>query len=120
MNAIHIDEEVLDTLFGGCEDSLNEVYSIFISGYPETRKNLSSAFYSGNLNSLKRLLHFHGPSFMYLGLPQVADMFKKLEHKCLQAGNHFTIADDFSVLMQAMETSLEEILKASQRFKKAV
>jgi len=120
MKAIHIDNEVLHNLFGGCEDSLNEVYSVFISSYQETRQNISSAFYSGNLHSLKRLLHFHGPSFMYLGLPQVADIFRQLEHKCAQAGNHFIIADEFSVLMQAMETSLDEILKATQQFKKAV
>lgn len=120
MKAIQIDDQVLYDLFGGCEDSLNEVYSVFISSYQETRQNLSSAFYSGNLHSLKRLLHFHGPSFMYLGLPQVAGMFKELEHKCAQAGNHFTIAEDFSVLMQTMETCLEEILRVTQRFRKAV
>ena len=120
MKTILIDKEVLNNLFGECQDSLNEVFSAFINSYQETKQNFFSAFYSGNLHSIKRLLHFHGPSFMYLGLPQVSDMCKKLEHVCAQAGNHFTIADDFSELMQAMDGSFEEVLKTVQCFKKAV
>ncbi len=115
-----IDREVLSNLFGECHDSLNEIFTAFVNSYPETKQNLSSAFCSGNLNSLKRLLHFHGPSFMYLGLPTVADLCKKLEQKCVHAGNHFMIADEFSELIQAIECSYEEVIRETAFLKKAV
>lgn len=120
MKTVLIDNEVLSNLFGGCEDSMMEVFSTYLNTYEESRQNLSSAFLSGNLLSLKRLLHFHGPSFMYLGLPQVAEMFKQLEHKCAHTGNHFVVAEEFSELLKAMEQSYFEILKAAECFKKAV
>lgn len=120
MKTILIDKEALLSLYGDCQDSLNEVLSEFIRSYQETKQNLSTAFSSGNLQSLKRLLHFHGPSFMYLGLPQVAEMFKTLENKCIQAGNHFMVSEDFSALMKAIEISYQEVLKQADCFKKAV
>lgn len=115
-----IDSEVLSNLYGDCQDSLNEVFSEFISGYEEMTQNLSTAFNSGNLSSLKRLLHFHGPSYMYLGLPQVADMFRQLEHKCTEAGNHFIISAEFIQLKNAMDNSYREVIRYAGCLKKAI
>lgn len=120
MKAILIDSEVLSNLYGDCQDSLNEVFSEFINGYEAMSQNLSSAFNSGNLSSLKRLLHFHGPSYMYLGLPQVAEMFRQLEHKCTESGNHFVISADFVQLKAIMDKSYQEVLHHTDYLKKAI
>ena len=120
MKTILIDDEVLNNLYGDCHDSLNEVFSEFIRSYQSMKQSFSSAFGSGNLSSLKRLLHFHGPSFMYLGMPQVADMFRKLEHTCTLAGNHFVISTDFAELMTAVDMSYQEVIRHTDRLKKAV
>lgn len=120
MKTILIDNEVLSNLYGDCQDGLNEVFSEFISGYEAMSQNLSTAFNSGNLSSLKRLLHFHGPSYMYLGLPQVADMFRQLEHKCTEAGNHFVISADFIHLKNVMDHSYQEVIRFTDCLKKAI
>lgn len=120
MKTILIDRELLNNLYGDCEESMTEVFTTYIAGYNEMKKNLSSAFCSGNLNSLRRLLHFHGPSYMYLGMPELADMFKKLERKCAEIGNHFIISADFTELLEAIESSFRQIKNEPVVLKKAV
>ncbi len=120
MKTIQLDREVLLNLYGDCKDSQIQVFSVFLSSYPEIKKNLYSAFESGNLNSLKRVLHFHGPSFMYLGIPQVAGSFKNLELKCSEVDTHFSIATDFAELMQAVERSWVQATIEMESFREAV
>jgi hypothetical protein len=120
MKTIQLDRGVLQNLYGDCLDNQIEIFSEFIASYAELKKNLFSAFDSGNLNSLKRVLHFHGPSFMYLGIPQVAAMFKNLELKCSQLDNHFSLSKDFSELMQAVEGSWLQATNEMEHFRKAV
>ena len=120
MKTIQLDREVLLSLYGDCKDSQIEVFSEFLSSYSEIKKNLYSAFESGNLFSLKRVLHFHGPSFMYLGIPAMAAKFKDLEQKCSQADTHFSIAADFTELMQAVEKSWVQATIEMESFRKAV
>ncbi len=120
MKTIQIDREVLSTLYGGCHESMNEVFTEFLRGYSELKQNLFAAFDSGNLSSLKRLLHFHGPSFMYLGIPLVAGMFKDMELKCSLGGNHFSLSADFKRLMGAVEESWLQVADETDCLKKAV
>ena len=120
MKTIQLDRAVLQNLYGDCLDNQIEIFSEFIAGYAELKKNLFSAFDSGNLNSFKRVLHYHGPSFMYLGIPQVANMFKSLELKCAQHDNHFSLSNEFAELMQAVEGSWLQATHEMEYFRKAV
>lgn len=120
MKKIYIDEEVLQNLYGNCQDSLNEVFSEFVSSYETMKQSLSSAFASGNLSSLRRLLHFYGPSYMYLGLPRITEMFKNMEHKSAQSGNHFALSSDFSELIQVMDFTFQEVTCKAGLLKQAV
>ncbi len=120
MKTIQIDREVLCTLYDGCQESLHEMFTEFIGSYAELKKNLSSAYQSGNLHSLKRVLHFHGPSFTYLGMPAVAEMFKELERKSTQADHHYVIAADFNELMQVVEQGYQQVLLEMECYKKAI
>jgi hypothetical protein len=120
MKAIQLDKEVLLTLYSGCEESIAEVFAEFINGYAELKLSLFAAFDSGNITSMKKLLHFHGPSFMYLGIPSVTEMFKELELKCKQEGNVFSVSVDFKALMQAVDESWMEVVKEANCLRKAV
>ena len=103
MKTILLDRVVLQTLYGDSRESMIEIFSEFLATYSETKKALISAFESGNLTSLKRVLHYHGPSFMYLGLPDVAAQFKSMELKCSQAESHYSLSKDFAELMEFVE-----------------
>jgi HPt (histidine-containing phosphotransfer) domain-containing protein len=120
MKTIQLDKGVLQNLYGDCQDSMIEIFSDFLTDFTETRQNLSSAFDSGNLSSLKRVLHFHGPSFMYLGLPEVAALFKSLEQKCAQVDNHFSVSKDFEELVQILDGSWMKVKNEMEHLKKAV
>jgi predicted SnoaL-like aldol condensation-catalyzing enzyme len=119
MKTIQLDRSVLHNLYGDCTESMIELFTDFITSYSETRQSLFSAFESGNLVSLKRVLHFHGPSFMYLGVPEVAAMFKSLEAKCSEVDNHFALSADFADLMQTMERSCLQAKNEMEYLKKA-
>lgn len=120
MKTIQLDRGVLQNIYGDCPESLIEIFSEFLASYSELKQNLFSTFNSGNLSSLKRVLHFHGPSFMYLGIPRVADMFKSLELKCSGVGNHFSLSNEFKELMQAVEGSWLQAKNEVENFRKAV
>jgi hypothetical protein len=120
MKTIQLDRDVLQNLYGDCQESMTEIFSDFLTEFSETRQNLVSAFDSGNLLSLKRVLHFHGPSFMYLGLPDVATAVKTLEKKCLESDNHFTLSKEFAELMEIVDGSWMTVKNEMEYLKKAV
>ena len=120
MKTIQLDRDVLHNLYGDCQENMTEIFSDFLADYTETRQNLLSTFDSGNLMSIKRVLHFHGPSFMYLGLPDVATAFKSLEKKCLESDNHFTLSKEFADLIKMVDGSWLMVKNEMECFKRAV
>ena len=94
---------VLQNIYGDSRENMMGVFSEFIAAYPGIRQTLYTAYESGNLRSLKRVLHYYAPSFMYLGLPEVAGIFNNLELKCSRGDNHFSLAKDFAELMETIE-----------------
>ena len=105
MKTLQPNEAVLLNIYGDSRETMMEVFSEFLTAYPGIRQTLFTAYESGNLRSLKRVLHYHAPSFMYLGLPEVAGVFNNLEIKCARVDNHFSLARDFAELMQTVEGS---------------
>lgn len=119
MKTIQISRPVLQSLYGDCTESMAEVFSQFLDSHSEIRDNLVSSYNSGSIELLKKFLHYHGPSFMYLGMPVISDCFKNLEEKCKQGSDHSTIANGFNVLLQFVDQSRDMILKELACFKKA-
>jgi hypothetical protein len=120
MKTIQLDRDVLQNLYGDCQESMTEIFSDFLNDFTGTKQNLISAFNSGNPISLKRTLHFHGPSFMYLGLPDVATAFKSLEKKCLETQNHFSLSKEFAALLEMVDGSWKIVKSEMENLKKAV
>jgi hypothetical protein len=120
MKTILLDRVVLQNLYGDSRESMIEIFSEFLTSYTATKNALFSAFESGNLTSLKRVLHYHGPSFMYLGLPEVAAKFKNLELKCFQAESHFSLSNDFAELMDTVEIGWQHAKNELDNIKNAV
>lgn len=120
MKAIQLDQEVLQNLYGDCEESKSEVFSEFLAGFTELKQNLFSAYDDANLESLKKLLHFYGPSFMYVGVPNVATCFKNLELKCAAVTNVQMISRDFFELLQMVDDTRTQVINQSIYYSKAV
>jgi hypothetical protein len=122
MKTIHISRPVLQSLYGESTESMTEVFSQFLNCYSEIRENLVSSYNSGNVELFKKFLHYHGPSFMYLGMPVVSDCFKNLEEQCKQGSDRSSISTGFNVLIQLVDQSRHIVANelACLCFKKAV
>jgi len=120
MKTFQLDRDVLQNFYGDCPENMIEIFSDFLDSYSETRKTLFSAFESGNIHSIKRVLHFHGPSFMYLGFPDVAVAFKTLEKKCLESETHFSLSKDFTELIQIVDGCWVKVKDEMELLKKVV
>ena len=105
MKTIQIDRQVLQTLYGGCEESIKEVFTEFIRGYSELKENLVSGYESANAKKQKKVLHFHGPSFMYLGMPEITSQFKKIEMYCAEPSACSLPSSEFTELMEMVNES---------------
>ena len=121
MKTIQINKEVLHNIYGGCAESMKEVFSEFLNTFATIRQNLLSSYLSGSFDSLKRSLHHHGPSFMYLGMPYISESFKELEKQCLGDPDPCLISDNFSNLIQLVDESkahvvheMEHLIQAGQ------
>jgi HPt (histidine-containing phosphotransfer) domain-containing protein len=120
MKTIQINEELLQNLYGGCNESLTEVFSEFISNYTEMKQGITSAYQSGDFIALKRQLHSNAPSFMYLGMPEVGDLFRRLEYKCNEDYNNSAIEENFSNLIHVIDECYFQATGHIEFYKKAV
>ncbi len=120
MKTIQLNSDVLEMLYGGCEESKSEVFSEFLSGYSDLRQNLFSAYESGSLDSMKGLLHHHGPCFMYLGVPEVADCFKKLELRCKTVQDRDYISVDFFNLLKMVQETWLQVYHETKHYGRQV
>jgi len=109
----------LQSLYGDSTESMAEVFSQFLISHSEIRENLVSSYNSGNLELLKKFLHYHGPSFMYLGMPVVSDCFKDLEEQCKHGFDPSSISTRFDVLLQYVDQSRQMIVNELESLKKA-
>lgn len=120
MKTIKLNNEVLQNLYGDCEESKGEVFSEFISTYSEMKQKLFLAYDSGDMDTLKSLLHLYGPSFMYLGVPDVSEFFKNLELECSGILNRNSFSVNFFKLLQMVDDTWLEVYNQTVYFKKAV
>src|SRR6185503_15753080 len=117
MKTIHISRSVLQSLYGDSTESMTEVFSQFLHFHSEIMENLVSSYNSGNIELLKKVLHHHGPSFMYLGMPAISDYFKNLEEQCKEGADRAAIAAGFHVLLQLVDESRQMIANELTCFK---
>ena len=109
MKTIQISKPLLNTLYGDSVDCIEEIFSEFLSTHGEIRENLTSSYHSGKIDSLRKILHHHGPSFMYLGLPLISDFFKNLEMRCKSISDNSIISSEFSLLIQMVDESKVQV-----------
>jgi hypothetical protein len=119
MKTIQLNSEVLQNLYGGCEESKTEVFTEFLSAYADLKQNLFSAYEAGSLDTMKSLLHNHGATFMYLGVPEVSDFFKKLEIQCSKIQDPHSISADFFRLLQMVDDTRLQVYNQVMYYKKA-
>jgi hypothetical protein len=110
MKTIQINKPLLHNLYGDSIDCIEEVFSEFLSTHGQIRENLTSSYHSGKIDSLRKFLHHHGPSFLYLGLPSISDFFKNLELQCKLVSDKSAISSEFSILMQMVDESRIQVI----------
>jgi hypothetical protein len=117
MKPIQISKPLLNSLYGDSIECIEEVFSAFLSSHQEIIENLTSSYNSGKIDSLRKFLHHHGPSFLYLGFPTISDCFKSLETQCKSVSDNDAISSEFSVLMQMVDESRVQVINQLEYFK---
>src|SRR5258705_808432 len=118
MKTIQINRPILQSLYGDSPESMAEVFSQFLNSHSEIRENLMSSYNSGNIELLRKSLHYHGPSFLYLGMPDISDFFSNLQEQCKQ-GDRSSISASFKVLIEYVDQSREVIVNELAYVRKA-
>ena len=120
MKSIPLDKEVLSNLYGDCQESKAEVFSEFLSSFSDMKTALFAAWESTNLDTLKSMLHFYGPSFMYVGAPQVSGFFKKLEAKCTEVKSSVYLSTGFFELLQMVDDTRMQVIHLRSEYRAVV
>lgn len=118
MKTIQISNSVLTTLYGDSKEGIAEVFSEFLTSHGEIIQSLTSSYQSGQIDSLRKTLHHHGPSFLYLGFPSISDSFKNLEMQCKSLSDNCAISSEFSILIQMVDESRNQIINQLEYLKK--
>ena len=119
MKTIQINKKLLHSIYGGCAESMKEVFSEFLNGHAIIRQNLLSSYQSGSFDSLRRFLHHHGPSFKYLGMPYISELFKELERQCLGGADQYLISVNFTTIIQLVDESKALVVNEMEYLKQA-
>lgn len=120
MKKYTINKDVLDQFYNGCNESMQEVFTEFLNRYSEIRSEITNAYISCSTPDLKRCLHSNGPSFMYLGLPEISLFFKKLELQCLGEIKNPVSELEYITIMQMIDAAYNSINAESKFLETAI
>jgi HPt (histidine-containing phosphotransfer) domain-containing protein len=118
MKTVKFNHHLMESFYGDQLESGYELLHTFVNNFSKTKQDLLSAFHSGKSDDLRELLHYHAPSFTYLGLPVLTTECRSLELKCINLQHPNTIQTDFFELIDLIQQGKEEVAAALQPFKK--
>jgi HPt (histidine-containing phosphotransfer) domain-containing protein len=119
MKTVKFNRHLLESFYGDQTDSVSDLLVSFVNDFSKTKQDLLSAFHSGKPDDLRELLHYHAPSFTYLGLPVLTTECRNLELKCIRLQNHDTIQTEFFQLLELIQQGKEEIASSLMHSKKS-
>jgi hypothetical protein len=117
MKTIQISNSVLTALYGDSKEGVVEVFSEFLTSHKQIMESLTSSYLSGHIDSLRKSLHHHGPTFLYLGFPSISASFKELETQCRSLSSHYSISSQFSLLIKMVDESRNQVINQLEYLK---
>ncbi|MBX9782492.1 MAG: hypothetical protein K2X48_04275 [Chitinophagaceae bacterium] len=110
MTTVALNRTLIKSIYGDQVESASELFILFVKDFPKIRHDLLLAFQSGQPENLIQLLHYHAPSFTYMGLPVLTFECQKLEEKCTQQKKLAPLESDFFNLLDLIEKGKEEVV----------
>jgi hypothetical protein len=120
MKKYDLNKEVLDQFYCGCNESMQEVFIEFLNRHSEIKTDITNSYISRSTPDLKRCFHSNGPSFMYLGLPEISLFFKKLELQCTPGINNPVSDAEYVTIMQMIDAAYQSVTIQSKLIERAV
>ena len=113
-----INLKTLEEFAEGDTDFMLELLEHFINLNPELRTSMQANFKSGN-KELSSQLHKYRSQTSLLGLAELSDMCKELEHSIIEDQNQaFTSDELFNSIIIQSEEAVKEIIKKIEEIKK--
>jgi hypothetical protein len=111
---LQIDETILKSYYDGSSELILEVFNEFLQSYTEITDNLNTSFQNKDYTALTGYLHFHGPMFSYLGLPNIALKFKELEIAYNNTTDYDALVPQYTELMHQIEQSEKAVAQKKE------
>lgn len=110
MTTVTFNHMLLKSIYGEEIESASELFIAFVNDVSKIKQELLLAFQSGEPENLIELLHYHAPSFTYIGLPGLTAECRKLEEKCNYQKKTKSIQADLFTLLDLIEKGKEEVI----------
>jgi HPt (histidine-containing phosphotransfer) domain-containing protein len=101
--------DYLEEMSGGDRNLIIEMIDLFISEVPGYLSLMNEYLYKGNWESLGKLAHKAKASASIMGLNDLADDLKKLEHQTVEGTNTQAYPDQVQIINQQFNRATEEL-----------
>jgi hypothetical protein len=118
MNSLTLDTSMLSDLYGGSDEDVRFILNDYLARHGDILVSLGDAFGSG-IEALTKSVHFHSPSFSYIGLPQLTAECRQFEQECKSAGDTRVIERGFRHLIDKIHQSADLIKEELARRERA-
>lgn len=106
-NGCHSNFEALEKLFDGDEESLREIFTIFLQDVPINIKSVRACCEQGDWTAAARKVHQLKPFYGYAGGKGIELLVEGLQHDLLIATYHFSFEKKLTLLEIKTESILE-------------
>jgi HPt (histidine-containing phosphotransfer) domain-containing protein len=106
-NESHSNFDALEKLFDGDEQSLREIFAIFLQDVPKNMKNIRVDCEGGDWAAAARKVHQLKPFYGYAGSKEMELLVEELQHDLLIATYHFSFEKKLTLLEVKTESIIE-------------
>jgi len=107
------DEEILDKLYFGDQDLINQMFKLFLDQLIESKSIILSGYDQKDFEMLKGIFHKMRPSFKMVGLVEVFEQFEVHERK-MKDQNLAYLEANYNEILTTIDKAYEFIEKRLQ------
>ena len=101
----------IETLTKGNKERQEKMINMFLNDMPDILNNINKAHSEQDYKRLRNLAHSTKPSFTYLGMPQLTEIAKQIEHNAAEEKNIEETKKLIEILSTQCELAYKELKK---------
>ena len=110
IDMVQLNREILHDLYGDSPDELKDIFTEYLNSYSAMIENFQSGYNTHRLDLLEYFCHGYGPTFRYLGFPEISNCITAFQKLCRKPEAFDNIHTTYSALMVMLEESRQIVL----------